>query len=126
MTNKEMKMKAIEHLKKMCIKENILNIFEGEKMNATIVAYKALGFNLIPCWDENDKWCEINEYDENDNLLYSHHIEPTKRDLIEIVLQRQVTRKQLDNLKFEWKAFYNEPLKYKNLAGMVNQFLDEN
>lgn len=125
MTNKEMKMKAIEHLRKMCITENVLNISEYERMNATINAYRALGFNLVPCWDSNDQWCEINEYDNNDDLIYSYQIVTTKRDLVEITLQKQLTRKQLESLKRDWKAFYNEPLRYKNLAEMVNDYLNK-
>ena len=49
----------------------------------------------------------------------------TKQALLENVLDQFLTSKQIEYIKDGWNAFYNEPLKYKNYADMVKQFLIE-
>lgn len=127
MTDKEMKMKMVKHLTRLLIEENVTDINNHDSIWCTVESYKALGvfFSPFRYHDSND-WACVDEIDMNTGeVLNTYPVEPTKRDLVEIVLQRQVTRKQLESLKRDWKAFYNDPLKYKNLAEMVNDYLNK-
>ena len=124
MTNKEMKMKMVKHLTRLLIEENVTCINNYDPIWNSIKAYKALGVYFEP-YRHNDEWVALDEIDIDTNeVVYIHPIEPTKRDMIEITLQRQVTRKQLESLKRDWKAFYNDPLRYKNLTAMIIDYLD--
>ena len=38
----------------------------------------------------------------------------TKQALLENVLDMYLTSKQIEAIEIGWKAFYNEPLQYKN------------
>jgi len=38
----------------------------------------------------------------------------TKQAMIENVLDMWLSQKQLETIKEDWKAFYNDPEKYKN------------
>lgn len=125
MTNKEMKMKMAKHLTRLLIEENVTGIDNRDAIWYTVESYKALGVFFSPFKHQcSDKWDDLDEIDVNTGeVLNTYPVEPTKRDLVEITLQRQVTRKQLESLKCDWKAFYNDPLKYKNLAGMIVDYL---
>lgn len=52
----------------------------------------------------------------------------TKQALIENILDMWLTQKQLEIIKIDWKAFYNEPMKYKNsvVVDMVKLSLTDN
>jgi hypothetical protein len=49
----------------------------------------------------------------------------TKQAILEHVLDQFLTSKQIAQIKDGWNAFYNEPLRYRNYADMVKQFLIE-
>ena len=51
----------------------------------------------------------------------------TKQALLENVLDMWLTQKQLDVIEENWKAFFNNPMQYKNsvVVDMVKQFLME-
>ena len=49
----------------------------------------------------------------------------TKQALLEHVLDQFLTSKQIAYIQDGWNAFYNEPLKYKNYANMIKEFLVE-
>ena len=51
----------------------------------------------------------------------------TKQALLENVLDMWLTQKQIDAIEESWKAFYNNPMQYKNsvVVDMVKQFLQE-
>lgn len=126
MTNKEMKMKMVKHLTRLLIEENVTDINNRDAIWYTIESYDALGVCFSPFMHNNSKqWDDLDEIDVNTGeVLHTYPIEPTKRDLIEIVLGQDITRKQLENLKRDWKAFYNNPLRYKNLKSMIIDYLD--
>lgn len=51
----------------------------------------------------------------------------SKQALIENVLDRFVTSAELKALESDWKAFYNDPCKYKGtvVVELVNSYLDK-
>ena len=51
----------------------------------------------------------------------------TKQALLENVMDMWLTQKQIETIKTEWKAFYENPMQYKNsvVIDMVKQFLKE-
>lgn len=51
----------------------------------------------------------------------------TKQALLENVLDMWLTQKQIETIKTGWKAFYENPMQYKNsvVIDMVKQFLKE-
>lgn len=51
----------------------------------------------------------------------------TKQAMIENVMDMWLTQKQIETIKTEWKAFYENPMQYKNsvVIDMVKQFLKE-
>ena len=51
----------------------------------------------------------------------------TKQALLENVLDMWLTQKQIETIKTEWKAFYENPKQYKNsvVIDMIKQFLKE-
>ena len=51
----------------------------------------------------------------------------TKQELLENVLDMWLTQKQIESIKTGWKAFYENPMQYKNsvVIDMVKQFLKE-
>ena len=51
----------------------------------------------------------------------------TKQALLENVLDMWLTQKQINAIENGWKAFYNNPMQYKNsvVIDMVKQFLQE-
>ena len=127
MTNKEMKMKMAKHLTRLLVEENVIDTNNRDAIGYSIESYKALGvyFKPFKYHDSND-WIDLNEIDVNTGeVVNTYPIEPTKRNLIEIVLKQDVTRKQLESLKKDWKAFYNDPLGYRNLAEMIIAYLDD-
>lgn len=50
-----------------------------------------------------------------------------KQTLIEHVLDMWVSKKQLDDIRLQWHAFFADPLKYKDtmVPEMVKQYLSE-
>lgn len=51
----------------------------------------------------------------------------SKQALIENVLDRFLTSKELESLERDWKAFYNDPCKYRGtvVVELVNSYLSE-
>ena len=51
----------------------------------------------------------------------------TKQALLENVLDMWLTQKQIEAIKTGWKAFYENPMQYKNsvVIDMIKQFLKE-
>ena len=51
----------------------------------------------------------------------------TKQALLEYVLDMWLTQKQIDVIENDWKAFYNNPMQYKNsvVVDMVKLSLKE-
>ena len=50
-----------------------------------------------------------------------------KRESVSRVLGREITDTEVELIHDDWKAFYNEPVKYSNsiVISMVNQYLDK-
>ena len=61
---------------------------------------------------------------ERTNFVY---IMMTKQALLEYVLDMCLTQKQIDVIENDWKAFYNNPMQYKNsvVVDMVKLSLKE-
>ena len=51
----------------------------------------------------------------------------TKQALLENILDMWLTQKQIEAINIGWKAFYENPMQYKNsvVVDMVKQFLKE-
>lgn len=51
----------------------------------------------------------------------------TKQALLENILDMWLTQKQIEAIKTGWKAFYENPMQYKNsvVVDMVKQFLEK-
>lgn len=51
----------------------------------------------------------------------------TKQALLENVMDMWLTQKQIETIKTEWKAFYENPMQYENsvIVDMIKQFLKE-
>lgn len=51
----------------------------------------------------------------------------TKQAIIETLLDTWLSNSDLDSIKFGWRAFYNDPLKYKGtiVIDMVKQSIEE-
>ncbi len=124
MTNKEMKMRMVKHLTKLLVEENITDTNNRDAIEYSIESYRALGVYFKPFKYCDSGWIDLDEINVNTNeVINTYPIEPTRRDLIEIVLRHDVTRKQLESLKRDWKAFYNDPLGYRNLAEIIITYM---
>ena len=47
----------------------------------------------------------------------------SKRDLLSIILETDISENDLDMLKREWHAFYNNPIGYINCKQIVQDYL---
>lgn len=46
-----------------------------------------------------------------------------RKDLIELVLDMEITSKELIDLKTEWKAFYENPLEFRNCKQIIADYI---
>ena len=47
----------------------------------------------------------------------------SKRDLLSVILEMKISENDMDMLKREWNAFYNNPISYINCKEIVQDYL---
>lgn len=60
---------------------------------------------------------------EDDTIRY--HNEYTNNICICMILERHLSKEDLDYIYYNWKAFYKEPIKYMVWKNAINECLDE-
>ena len=62
-----------------------------------------------------------NAYDWHDRFEETTTI--SKRDLLSVILEMNISENNMDMLKREWNAFYNNPISYINCKEIIRDYL---
>ena len=126
MKNEEMKNKMIGHIRRLLIEENILDKDNANLISGAIDAYIVLGVYLLPVDEKGYGWVWIDEIDMDTlEVICKYPVNPTKKEVLSMVLDREITKEQKELIKEDWRGFYDNPQKYRNLANVINEYLDD-
>lgn len=126
MTTKEIELKGVKLLTKLMVEDNIQGTDNSAKIEATTDAFEALGVTLVPSINTiKHEWSCITVLGSDYSTEYP--LTPSKRDVISIILGRDIDRNECEAIKRDWKAFYNDPVRYRMslVIGCICEYLDD-
>ena len=119
MIGKELTFKGIDILTRLLIEEDLMGINNTEEIITTMKIFEELGVTLIP----EKHGCHWNSIyvSSNEFTMEEAPICVSKKEIISILFQRNLSKKEIQEIKKQWRAFYDDPIKHKNLVSVIEE-----